>query len=85
MDCAASNTRRYRDRKHLRPPAGAPCAICRQPMRPPQQDHCAKTGRIRGYLCRNCNLALGHFNDRIPLIRKAIQYLEKPVPVLLKK
>jgi len=40
-------------------------------------DHCHKTGKIRGILCRKCNLGLGAFKDNIDFIEKAIKYLEK--------
>ncbi|MGH9754966.1 MAG: endonuclease domain-containing protein [Blastocatellia bacterium] len=33
--------------------------------------------KIRGLLCRHCNLALGNMKDDISLLRKAIAYLEK--------
>ncbi len=38
-------------------------------------DHDHNTGEIRGLLCNNCNFALGHFNDNVNLLLKAIQYL----------
>ena len=39
-------------------------------------DHCHKTGQTRGVLCRKCNAGLGHFNDSVENIKKAIEYLE---------
>jgi hypothetical protein len=39
-------------------------------------DHCHKTGTVRGLLCFNCNVALGHFNDDIELMKIAIKYME---------
>ena len=41
-------------------------------------DHDHKTGKVRGLLCNNCNLALGYFKDDIPAIKKAIDYLNSP-------
>ena len=38
-------------------------------------DHCHKTNKIRGYLCRNHNTALGKFNDDVEELRSAIEYL----------
>jgi len=38
-------------------------------------DHCHETGRVRGILCRRCNLGLGYFDDRTELHYSAIEYL----------
>jgi hypothetical protein len=38
-------------------------------------DHDHETGTFRGWLCHNCNVGLGHFDDSVPLLRKAIAYL----------
>jgi hypothetical protein len=59
------------------------CAICRQPQRTPAHgvrtslgvDHCHKTGKIRGLLCRRCNQGLGMLSDSIDLLQKALNYL----------
>lgn len=39
-------------------------------------DHCHKTGRVRGVLCRQCNLALGWLKDDTNLIYRIITYLK---------
>ncbi len=38
-------------------------------------DHCHKTGKIRGFLCKQCNAGLGYFKDDWRLLRKAMHYL----------
>lgn len=38
-------------------------------------DHCHDTKRIRGLLCRSCNIGIGMFKHDIALLAKAIQYL----------
>lgn len=40
-------------------------------------DHCHKGNYIRGLLCRNCNLGLGHFKDNIESLLSAIVYLQE--------
>jgi len=40
-------------------------------------DHCHETGTIRGLLCTECNLGLGHFKDQTKLLENAKQYLKK--------
>ena len=42
-------------------------------------DHCHKTGKIRGWLCDDCNVALGRVDDRIDILRNLIKYLNKNV------
>lgn len=40
-------------------------------------DHCHKTNKIRGALCRKCNSGIGFLNDDIDLLIKATKYLQK--------
>jgi hypothetical protein len=51
------------------------CACCGK-VSPLNVDHCHSSGTVRGLLCTNCNIALGHFKDDVDLIRKAIAYLK---------
>jgi hypothetical protein len=39
-------------------------------------DHCHRSGKIRGVLCANCNVALGQVNDSIKHLKQLIRYLE---------
>lgn len=39
-------------------------------------DHNHKTGKVRGLLCFNCNIALGFFKDDIKSLKMAVKYLE---------
>lgn len=40
-------------------------------------DHCHKTNKIRGWLCDDCNSALGRVDDRIDILENLIIYLKK--------
>jgi len=40
-------------------------------------DHDHKTGKVRGLLCHNCNVAIGSMQDNPALLRKAAEYLER--------
>jgi hypothetical protein len=56
------------------------CAICNQPEENGAMlcvDHCHSTMKIRGLLCKKCNVALGYLNDDITLLESAINYLKK--------
>ena len=52
------------------------CALCGE--RPAEQvDHDHLFGQVRGILCFNCNGGLGQFRDRVDIMRRAIDYLER--------
>lgn len=57
------------------------CAICNRDAsifkRRLSVDHDHKTGRIRGLLCLNCNIKLGHFESCLPLINKLKKYIDE--------
>lgn len=38
-------------------------------------DHCHNKGHVRGLLCAKCNILLGHADDNINTLKKAINYL----------
>lgn len=60
------------------------CAICGKPETQSDRcgiirdlciDHDHSTGKVRGLLCINCNVALGKFKDSISILENAIDYL----------
>lgn len=60
---------------------GETCAICGGPpggrWKKYNIDHCHKTGRMRGLLCKACNHAIGLFRDNPRLLKRAIAYLRR--------
>ena len=40
-------------------------------------DHSHKTNKVRGLLCRHCNLLLGNASDEIEILENAIKYLKE--------
>jgi hypothetical protein len=54
------------------------CAICERDLMDETGimiDHCHKSGKVRGILCRNCNFMIGFGNDDINVLKSAINYL----------
>ena len=40
-------------------------------------DHCHTSGKIRGLLCKACNLGLGYYRDNKEFLANAIKYLDE--------
>lgn len=58
---------------------GGICAICGR--KPEGQrlvvDHDHKSGRVRGLLCRSCNLGIGLFEDDPNRLKAALEFIER--------
>jgi len=58
---------------------GSTCAICKVKLLAQGSgthlDHCHRTGKLRAFLCTNCNRGLGHFQDSTENLKSAIAYL----------
>jgi len=55
------------------------CAVCRAESTTGKNwhvDHCHSTGHIRGILCHNCNLMIGHARDNPETLLAAVEYLK---------
>lgn len=52
------------------------CEVCYLPGRI-IFDHDHSTGKFRGWICSQCNLALGHVKDNIPVLLLLAKYLKK--------
>jgi Recombination endonuclease VII len=53
------------------------CAICHRLMDRPCVDHDHDTKTVRDLLCKNCNCALGLFQDDALIVAKAAEYLKE--------
>jgi hypothetical protein len=55
------------------------CLICETHQNDLEQklcvDHCHSTSKVRGLICKKCNLLLGHAKDNIVILQSAINYL----------
>lgn len=53
------------------------CAVCfaKPSDYPLVVDHCHATDEVRGLLCNNCNVLLGHARDNAEILQAAIDYL----------
>lgn len=52
------------------------CSICQKQVDKLYVDHDHATNTLRGLLCHHCNLGLGHFFDKIEVLKAAATYLE---------
>lgn len=55
------------------------CFICKKKCCSGQNlsvDHCHKTQKVRGLLCKKCNTALGMLDDNVEYFETAILYLK---------
>lgn len=71
----------FEDEQQMLSAQGNACAICQEPFvaeynRGYAVDHCHKSTRVRGLLCRRCNVTLGQVDDQVKILRQMIEYLE---------
>ena len=62
-------------KRHPQPPPGSPCECCGR-IDKLQLDHAHGGSRAwRGWLCRSCNIGIGHLGDSTEGVAKALAYL----------
>jgi hypothetical protein len=67
-----------KERNRILRAQGYRCAGCRKKKTGHWcTDHCHRTQKVRGVLCRPCNLALGFARDVPATLRRLATYLEK--------
>lgn len=53
------------------------CEICLKKTPRIHYDHCHASGNFRGWLCQQCNHALGNVNDSSETLRRMLDFLEQ--------
>lgn len=55
------------------------CQICGLAGKKMCLDHCHEKGVFRGWLCDDCNIALGRVKENVNILKAMIKYIEKGV------
>ena len=72
--CKKCNSEYAKLRRQYTLPANETCHCCQ--TRPATDwDHDHYTKQFRGWLCHQCNIGIGQFNNNIGMLEKAISYL----------
>ena len=66
-------------REHPTPPPGE-CPMCHKYTDSWVLDHAHDTDEMRGYICGNCNLGLGHFDDDPEFLERAAAWVRQGGP-----
>lgn len=53
------------------------CSICKTKTERLHTDHCHRTGVVRGFLCSNCNTAIGLLKDSRTIVSSMLKYIEQ--------
>lgn len=77
---ASKRRQRRRERGQINEPTRPMPLICECCLGPPQkhglvEDHDHSTGLFRGWLCGNCNSAIGKLGDNLEGVQRAVVYL----------
>tara|TARA_B100000683_G_scaffold272822_1_gene316860 strand:- start:356 stop:865 length:510 start_codon:yes stop_codon:yes gene_type:complete len=75
--CASASSKLMKKYKMKRPPIGIPCQNCGKKNEKLVFDHCHKTGAFRGWLCYQCNSAIGNLGDDLRGLQRAAKYLRR--------
>lgn len=77
--CKKCNAKLAKVRNKLRKvnpkPEDNKCVICNRTSRKLVLDHDHNTDKFRGWICNDCNSALGRFDDSINVLVNALNYL----------
>jgi hypothetical protein len=74
-ECFNYSKRIVSELKKTAPPKTIACECCGTTNKELVFDHCHESLTFRGWLCRSCNLGIGHLGDNLSGVTKAINYL----------
>ena len=77
LKCGREQKRKRRILRFNAPPQPDTCECCGKKTEKLNLDHCHHTGKFRGWLCRECNVGIGHLGDNISGLENAICYLKE--------
>ncbi|QGT54604.1 hypothetical protein b3_0369 [Synechococcus phage B3] len=75
-ECINLSSRIVNNLKKTAPPKPVPevCQCCRKKSKL-VLDHCHETSKFRGWICHQCNMAIGNLGDNIAGLMNAVLYL----------
>lgn len=78
-DCRNKKQKIGKEKKYWRRPEKLTCPICHDDVlgEYARLDHDHVTGRIRGWLCDNCNTAIGKLKESAEVLQRAIEWIRK--------
>jgi len=80
--CRTCYSKEIKDRRKVRKDARPPparCECCNQKKDKLIYDHDHGILILRGFLCKKCNIGLGHFGDNLEGVLRGALYLEKDI------
>ena len=84
-ECIKKRVREVKEIRKCAPPMSECCQCCGKKVSDNKHykqnrlclDHNPTTNKFRGWLCKECNMAIGLLGDTYDSVMKAIHYLEK--------
>lgn len=75
-DCLRYYKITWEERKEILQKQEGKCAICKDDLSEEHVDHDHKTNKIRGILCRKCNVLIGMAKEDVEILKSAAIYLQ---------
>jgi len=77
------------EKEHPMPPIGEPfyCPVCentiiRQFKNDVTLDHSHIDGKVRGWICRQCNSSIGMMDEDVSILQRAIKWIQGTIKLL---